>query len=118
MKTLYLTISRQWFDMIVAGLKKEEYREKKPYWENRLCYFVFNEGYDFKKFDRIHFTNGPYSYIQGQTKGKELPYAILECTGIEIKEPNPEWVPEGTEGYFFAIGLGDLIETNYKEAQQ
>ena len=35
-KVLTLTVSKQWFDMIVAGEKTEEYREIKPYWIKRL----------------------------------------------------------------------------------
>ena len=35
-KILTLTVSKQWFDMIVAGEKTEEYREIKPYWIKRL----------------------------------------------------------------------------------
>lgn len=33
---LTLTVSKQWFDMIVADEKTEEYREIKPYWIKRL----------------------------------------------------------------------------------
>ena len=35
-KILTLTVSKQWFDMIVAGEKTEEYREIKGYWIVRL----------------------------------------------------------------------------------
>ena len=35
-KVLTLTVSKEWFDMIVAGKKTEEYREIKPYWVARL----------------------------------------------------------------------------------
>lgn len=35
-KVLTITISKQWFDMIVADEKTEEYREIKPYWVARL----------------------------------------------------------------------------------
>lgn len=35
-KVLTLTVSKQWFDMIVADEKTEEYREIKPYWIKRL----------------------------------------------------------------------------------
>ena len=35
-KVLTLTVSKQWFDMIAAGEKTEEYREIKPYWVARL----------------------------------------------------------------------------------
>lgn len=33
---LILPIKKKWFDMILSGEKKEEYREMKPYWETRL----------------------------------------------------------------------------------
>lgn len=35
-KVLKLVVSKQWFDMIAAGEKTEEYREIKPYWASRL----------------------------------------------------------------------------------
>ena len=35
-KVLTLTVSKQWFDMIVSGKKTEEYREIKSYWVPRL----------------------------------------------------------------------------------
>lgn len=40
--TLILPISRQWFDMILNGDKKEEYREAKPYWEKRISKWMGN----------------------------------------------------------------------------
>jgi hypothetical protein len=36
MKTLTTTIKRQWLAEIIAGTKKIEYRERKPYWHDRL----------------------------------------------------------------------------------
>ena len=33
---LVLPIKKQWFDEILAGTKKIEYREVKPYWTSRL----------------------------------------------------------------------------------
>lgn len=41
-KVLTLTISKQWFDMIAAGKKTEEYREIKGYWVKRL-FLLWNE---------------------------------------------------------------------------
>ena len=35
-KVLTLTINKEWFDKIVSGEKKEEYREIKKYWVSRL----------------------------------------------------------------------------------
>ena len=54
MKTLYLTLHKRWFDEILAGTKKIEYREIKPYWTRRL----FNKDGTPKQFDEISFRNG------------------------------------------------------------
>lgn len=34
---LILPIKKKWFDMILSGKKKEEYREIKPYWDVRIA---------------------------------------------------------------------------------
>ena len=49
MKILHLTLQRQWFDMILSGQKREEYREMKPYWNLRLGK---------TRYDLIKFRNG------------------------------------------------------------
>ena len=36
MRTLYLPLKKQWYEMIERGEKREEYREMKPYWQKRL----------------------------------------------------------------------------------
>ena len=36
MKVLDLPLKKEWYDMIESGIKTEEYREIKPYWEKRL----------------------------------------------------------------------------------
>lgn len=47
---LHLVLKAKWFDMILTGEKKEEYREIKDYWTKRLYghllrYVVFHRGY-------------------------------------------------------------------------
>ena len=54
---LTLPIKKKWFDMIKSGVKKEEYREIKPYYDsrffneykrnnNKTCFYViFKNGY-------------------------------------------------------------------------
>ena len=37
-KVQTLSVKKEWFDKIVSGEKKEEYREIKPYWVARLFY--------------------------------------------------------------------------------
>ena len=37
-KVLTLSVKKEWFDKILSGEKKDEYREIKPYWVARLFY--------------------------------------------------------------------------------
>jgi len=79
MKILHLNLHKKWFDEILAGTKKIEYREIKPYWTKRL----FNSDGTSKKFYIILFRNG-YSKdcrkmkveFKGIRKGKKE-YEIL-----------------------------------------
>jgi len=71
MKILHLTLHKKWFDEILNGTKKIEYRDIKLYWTKRL----FNNGKP-KKFDEILFRNG-YS--------KNSPKMRVEFLGIRIE---------------------------------
>lgn len=51
-KVLTLTVSKQWFDMIVAGEKKEEYRIIKGYWAKRLLLVCSELEEPFSKLDK------------------------------------------------------------------
>lgn len=39
MKILELPLKKEWYNMIESGEKREEYREIKPYWQNRLALY-------------------------------------------------------------------------------
>lgn len=104
MKTLKLTLKKKWFDMILFGIKKEEYREVKRYWIQRLCNeieFENNSSLEavFKKYDFVEFTNGYNS---------KSPQVTLECKGIEQGTGNPDWGAIGNEMYFI-IKLGSEV---------
>lgn len=103
MKILHLTLKKKWFDMIASGEKKEEYREKKDYWINRLCDFDLclktNSYENFKGYTEIHFRNG-YS--------KDCPKMNIECKGIRLGEGKEEWGAEPGKKYF-VIELGEII---------
>lgn len=53
-KILNLTLMKKWFDQILDGSKKIEYREIKSYWTKRL----FDEKGNPIKYDFILFRNG------------------------------------------------------------
>jgi len=108
MKTLNLTLKKKWFDMILQGEKQEEYREIKPYWEQRLCRefdcttkrAVIIAGRDsFIKYDTITFKNG---------YAKDCPIMELELKGIEVGMTKSNWCDDG-EVEVFVLKLGRII---------
>lgn len=91
-KILHLTLTKKWFDMIYSGIKKEEYREIKEYWDKRLS----------KEYDIIKFVNG---------YGSDRPTILIECLGIEIGKGNTEW--GGGDEDVYIIKLGEILEKDY-----
>ena len=90
MKYLHLALKKNWFDLILSGEKKEEYREIKPYWEKRLIG---------KKYDRIIFRNGYGSYA---------PWFAIELEGITHGVGKSAWGAEEGKQYF-VLSLGEII---------
>lgn len=72
-KILHLTLMKRWFDEILVGTKKVEYREIKPYWTKRL----FEENGKPKHYDFVLFRNG-YS--------KSARKIITEFKGLRVKD--------------------------------
>lgn len=95
---LRLTLKKKWFDMIAAGIKKEEYRECKPYWFNRLIEGAPCEP-KMKHFDYVEFRNGYKKYA---------PLLLVECNGITIGDAVPEW-SDNWQGRCFVIRLGKIV---------
>ena len=77
MKTLTLSLKKQWFDMIKAGIKKEEYREIKPHYIRQFIKF------EPLKYDLIRDYNFHKGFDEGEINGIEseilnLKYDVLE----------------------------------------
>ena len=87
--------------LILKGEKKEESRELKDYWFNRLT--VHNYPLQAKHFDVVCFYNGG-------SPSKKYPHFYIEYKGIDIGEAKPEW-SDNWKGDVFRIKLGDIIET-------
>lgn len=94
-KVLTLSVKKEWFDKIVSGEKKEEYREIKPYWIKRLTtncevvYDVVAETYCGKVLYR------PYThvlFINGY--GDDKPRVEKEIEWIDIDRPRKGWCPD------------------------
>jgi len=90
-KILHLTLKKEWFDMIDSGVKKEEYREIKPYWTKRF----FNEDGSTKDYDIIRFKNGYNS---------DSPVFNVEFKGIRLGKGNPDWGGDKNNVYILIFG--------------
>lgn len=126
MKILDLSLTYKWFDMIACGYKKQEYREIKPFYLRRLCYYCFKENLCqnnimcecltaklcsdnvlfsncwnvcFKDYDIVRFHRG---------QGGKLTM-LCECKQIRIGFGKIEWgAPEDKE--VFIIELGKILK--------
>ena len=99
---LHIPIKREFFDAILAGTKKEEYRDFSPFWISRLA--TVNERGEvdgFREYDFVRFRNGynPNSPVMDVAFKKTI---IEEFTDV----------PEDSEHRFcFAIVLGEVLQT-------
>lgn len=99
---LTLPIKKKWFDMILDGIKLEEYREIKDYWTKR-----------FKKIglldeDGIPIPAGATVLFQNGYSAKSP--AFLAYVSLDIKTGNPEWGAE--EGVlYYTLKVHEIKET-------
>lgn len=89
---LTLQIKRKWFDMIVSGEKKEEYREIKPYYTKRFQSIGLLDRYGLPtvSIEKVVLKNG-YSSDSRQ--------ALVDVT-IDIKQGKSEWGAEPNQEYY------------------
>lgn len=101
MKTLHLTVTKEWFDKINSWEKKEDFREKKPYWFRRLVDFTITDLWtiSFNKFDQVIIKNWYWD---------KVPTLVAKCTWIRIT-----WEDEVTDLWtwaYFAIWIGEITD--------
>ena len=89
MKILHLNLKKRWFDLIAKGIKREEYREIKPYWHIRFE----------KEYDAILFRNG-YQ--------KDAPELLMELKDITKGYGVIEWGAKKDKEVYI-LELGDEI---------
>ena len=92
-RILRLTLKRKWFDMISSGVKKEEYREIKPWILSRL------QG---KAYDVVEFSNG---------YGKHVPKVTLKYLGWGTGTGRSDWGATPHEPTVI-IRLGEILSAN------
>jgi len=123
METLHLNLTKKWFDMILSGEKKVEYRALTYFWTNRLFdipkarkieidnFFKLNNfsaalycvaKFKLKPFKTITFSNGMKSI-------EHLPRFEIEFKKLEIAEGKEEWGAKEGEMYF-SLHLWSIIQ--------
>jgi len=120
MDTLYLTLKKEWYEMIEHGEKTEEYREITDYWVRRLLFVGRHFDDDYQSWedciamlrsvrDRHHalksmramakrFDAVCFSY--GYTKRR----MTFECKGITIGRGRPEWGAPDHDCFIIKLG--------------
>ncbi len=117
---LVLPIKKKWFDMILFGEKKEEYREIKSYWTKRFSkYFEIEERMLLKRVDDFFKIKQGKSFLLlagGKTKNIKLrngysnasPYVIVKVT-LLIGEGMVEYGAKINETYY-CLKILDILE--------
>lgn len=109
---LILSIKKKWFDMILSGEKKEEYRERTKYYKGRFfnLFDILNEcdvelinPFEENPEREIMFRNG-YS--------KNSPSFIAKCT-LSIGTGKEEWGAEKGKEYFI-LTVQEILKGNEK----
>lgn len=100
-KILDLPLKKEWYEMIESGIKKEEYREIKPYWSKRLLGVetpLFSHRYGYQSCNSNGFTHVRFRY--GYTKRTML----FELEDITIGNGKPEWgAPKDKEVFILKL---------------
>lgn len=110
-KVLYLSLKKEWFDMIKSGEKKEEYREMTSYWIKRITdieshlnelntLIMTGKPVPMKPYTHVHFTLG---YPRKDEKDKHM---VFKIKGINIKNGKEKWGAIPNKDYF-VIELGE-----------
>ena len=96
---LTIPVTGKWFDMELAGIKPEDYREIKPYWEVRLRKLFGENGIGRGIKKEVKFRNG---------YGRNARYFIARCS-CKVGTGRTEWGAEKGKLYF-VLPLHELLE--------
>lgn len=107
---LTLPIKCKWFDMILSGEKKEEYREIKPYWDKRFRkVFLFAQISEYSEEPTL-----PYGYDEHEVTfrngyGKNSLSFVAKCT-LSVRTGKEEWGAEKGKEYF-VLTINEKVST-------
>lgn len=103
---LILPIKKKWFDMILKGIKKEEYREIKPYYNSRIL-SLFGAVISNDELLQESAVVQPIIFRNGYSKNS--PELLTNCS-LSIKEGLPEWGAKPGIKYY-TLQIREILET-------
>ena len=102
---LHLNLKSKWFDMILSGVKKQEYRDISDYWESRFAK-IFPKHFKGEMYhpivETIIFSNG---YAKDRRQFEIERKGAYRGTGRE------DWGAEKNRHYF-VLQLGNVLQSN------
>lgn len=106
MKILHLVVKNKWYDLIEKGIKKEEYRSIKPYWNNRFRCQAY--GICDLHTNCIRVANGlgvcdKYTHVQFH-KGYTNTTMTFEIENITLGLGKSEWGAPAEEVFIIKLG--------------
>ena len=91
---LILPIKKKWYDMILDGVKTEEYMVIKPYWTKR-----FKKVFSFSPFDGYPTGADAHEILFRSGYGNNAPSFTALCT-LEVSMGKEEWGAESGVNYY------------------
>lgn len=114
-KTLHLPMDKKWFDMILSGEKKEEYRLCNPHWIPRVENWSHEDEWR-KNTNQLSLFRVPNIRMQIRFFNgyqTDAPSFIMLCDRFESrsKSYHPEWGENEYDGKeHFVFHLGPIVE--------
>ena len=118
---LFLPMKKKWFDMILCGEKKEEYRLMSPHWMSRICKICGFNGLDLYR--RIIALGKDYGtvdmevpfricFINGYGKTAPRFFAVVKTYEMRSRSRHPEWGEDAYDGQpHFAFCIESIERT-------
>lgn len=106
MKILDLVLKHQWYDMIDSGEKKEEYREIKPFWDNKFSCQSHGLCDLYKNCKQITLGIGKcekYTHVKFH-RGYTNTTMTFELESIKVGIGNPQWGAPDNEVFIIKLG--------------
>jgi len=122
---LHLVLKSEWYDMIDSGVKTEEYREIKPYWEKRLLDYKTLSDYVDKNYKAMlwyeflvhgsiepHIDDAPHMFSRGYKQvifrrgyHRDAPSMTFDIKDICFGKGKKEWgAPRDNDVFIIKLG--------------